>query len=59
MYKFEIKYYFGSYSGTRTIFAEDEETAVAKMWRELKPYMSLSMAYQSHEVLSCEEYDGD
>lgn len=57
MYKYTIKYYYGTYKGTRTVWADDEEEAVGKMWRGLKQYMTLPMACQSHEVISVESGD--
>ncbi len=59
MYKYEIQYQYATYSGIETVFADDHETAIAQMWRSLKKYMTLPMAYQSEKILSCEEYDGD
>lgn len=57
MYKYTIKYYYGTYEGTRTVWADDEEEAVGKMWNGLKQYMTLPMAYTSHEVLNVESGD--
>lgn len=60
MNKYTIKYQYGTYSGTETVYADDEETAVSKMWRTLKKYMTLGMAYQSHTIVDVEyNYDGD
>jgi len=54
MNKYTIEYCYGSYSGTRTVWADDSEEAVSKMWRELKPYMTLGMAYQSAKIIDVE-----
>ena len=57
MPKFRIRYQYGSYKGERTIFADDSEEAIAKMWRNLQQDMTLPMAYKSQEVL--EESDDE
>lgn len=60
MNKYIIEYQYGTYSGTETVYADDEETAVSKMWRTLKKYMTLGMAYQAHTIVDVEyNYDGD
>lgn len=51
MYRYEIRYYYGSYNGTRIIYADDDEQAIAQMWRELRPHMSLGMASQGQEII--------
>ena len=51
---YTIKYWYGTYSGTETVTAEDEETAIAKMWSRLKRYMTLPMAYKSEKVINVE-----
>jgi len=58
MNKYTIEYQYGTYSGTRTIWADDEETAISKMWRLLSKDMSLPMAYQSASVIDV-EYNAD
>lgn len=58
MNKYTIKYYYGSYSGVREIYADDEESAISKMWRTLSKDMSLPMAYKSEKVLEV-EYDAN
>lgn len=55
MYKYTIKYQYGTYSGTREIYADDEDQAIAKLWRELTRYSTLSMAYRSATIISTEE----
>lgn len=54
MNKYTIRYYYGSYSGIREVYADDEEAAIAKMWRMLRKDMILPMAYQSEEVIDVE-----
>ncbi len=58
MNKYIIRYYYGSYSGIREVYADDEETAIANMWRILRKDMTLPMAYQSEEIIDV-EYDAD
>ena len=55
MNRYEIKYWYGTYSGVVTVWADDSEQAIAKMWRRLRPHMTLAMAYRSAKVLSMEE----
>lgn len=55
MNRYKIAYWFGTYSGVETVYADDGEEAIAKMWRRLRPHMSLSMAYQSARILECAE----
>jgi hypothetical protein len=55
--KFTIRYHYGTYCGERTVFAEDEEQAVAKMWAQMRRRgeLTLPMAYQSATVVDVEE----
>ena len=55
MYKYTIKYYYATYEGVRVVWADDEEQAVAKMWRMLSRDMTLSMASKSYEILNVEK----
>lgn len=57
MNKYKIAYVYGTYSGIRDIYAEDSDSAIIKMWKELKPFMSLSMAYQSASIISVNSAD--
>jgi hypothetical protein len=58
--KYTIKYQYGTYSGTEIVYARDGEEAINKMWRTLKRHMTLSMAYQSAEIVDVEyDYQGD
>lgn len=54
MNKYTIQYQYGSYSGTRVVWADDEDEAISKMWRMLRKDMSLPMAYQSATVIDVE-----
>lgn len=58
MNKYTIRYYYGSYSGIREVYADDEATAIAKMWRILRKNMTLPMAYKSEEIIDV-EYNAD
>lgn len=54
MNKYTIRYWYGSYEGTREVYADDEDEAIRKMWRMLRKDMTLPMAYQSEEVIDVE-----
>ena len=54
MNKYTIQYYYGSYSGTRIVWADNEDEAITKMWRMLSKDMSLPMAYQSAKIIDVE-----
>lgn len=58
MNKYTISYQYGSYSGEKIVWADDEDEAIKKMWRSMKKDMSLSMAYQSATVIDV-EYDAE
>jgi len=58
MNKYTIRYYYGSYSGIREVYADDEGTAITYMWRMLRKDMTLPVAYQSEEIIDV-EYDAD
>lgn len=51
MNRYTIEYYYGTYSGTRVVYAEDGEQAIAKMWRGLRQYMTLGMASKSARII--------
>ncbi len=48
--RFRVTYQYATYSGERTVLAEDSEQAVAIVKRELRPYMTLPMAYESYRA---------
>lgn len=54
MNKYTIRYWYGSYEGTREVYADDEDEAIRKMWRMLRKDMTLPMAYQSEEIIDVE-----
>ena len=54
MNKYTIEYQYATYSGTRTVYANDESEAIAKVWRMLSRDMTLSMAYKSAKVIEVE-----
>ena len=56
--KYTIRYQYGTYSGEHVIWADDGEEAISKLWRLLKPYMTLGMASQSAKIVKAEE-EGD
>lgn len=54
MNRYTIKYQYGSYSGTRVVWADDEDEAISKMWGMLRKDMTLPMAYTSAKVIDVE-----
>jgi hypothetical protein len=48
---YTVAYQYGTYSGEEKINAETEEEAIQKLWRRLKPYMTLPMAYKSAKII--------
>ena len=52
--KYTIQYQYGSYSGEREIYANDEDEAISLMWKLLKKDMTLSMAYKSAKIINVE-----
>lgn len=57
--RYTVEYQYGTYSEIKTVIASDEEEAIRKVWRLLKPYMSLSMAYKSTKVIKVEDIDDE
>jgi len=51
MNRYTIRYQYGTYEGVEIVWANDEEDAIAKMWRRLRKYMTLPMAYQFAEII--------
>jgi hypothetical protein len=53
MLKYTIRYQYADYSGHRTVFADDDAQAIAKMWHELerRGELGLAMAYKSAEII--------
>ncbi len=60
MLKYSIRYQYADYAGTRTVFADDDEQAIAKMWAELerRGELGLPMAYQHAEIIRRDEVRG-
>jgi len=61
MIRYTITYYYGSYSGTETVVMSDDEdeSPIDKMWRQLRPHMSLGMASRSAKIIKEEVIDDD
>jgi hypothetical protein len=54
---YTVKYQAGTYSGTRTVQADDEKHAIAKVRAEIRKNMTLSMYSDSYKVLSANPDD--
>jgi hypothetical protein len=62
--KYTIHYQYGTYSGDETVYLSDQEVEeevdlIARMWKRLKKYMTLGMAYQSAHIIKTEYIDDD
>ena len=51
METFKVKYVAGSYSGIKTVTANDAEEAIAKVRRWVRKEMSLPMYYESYSIV--------
>lgn len=49
-YRFTVRYQYADYSGRRVVWAQDHEQAIARVKRQLRPSMTLAMAYESYTV---------
>jgi hypothetical protein len=49
---YHVRYSFGTYSGTRTVYAESGEVAIAKVRAWARGQSSLSMAAESYRVVA-------
>ena len=56
---YKVKYYAGTYSGTRTVTAEDAEDAIAKVRAKIRGDMTLSMYSDSYKVVEVNDDDDD
>lgn len=56
---FKVKYHAGTYSGFRTVNAEDDESAIAKVRSMIRKEMSLSMYSDSYKVVDSNNSDDD
>ena len=48
---YTVKYYAGTYSGKRTVTAEDEEDAIAQVRAWVRKTMTLSMYSDGYKVV--------
>ena len=60
MNRYVIEYQYGTYHGEKVVWADDEDQAISKMWAEFRRAgaLTLTMAYQSAKVVSCEQAAG-
>jgi hypothetical protein len=56
---FKVKYQAGTYSGTRTVCAYDEDEAIQKVRREIRSSMSLPMYSDSYKVVESNYVEDD
>lgn len=59
MPRFRVKYYAGSYSGTRTVHAEDEEEAITKVRAHIRSEMTLPMYADGYKIVDTEDEEDD
>lgn len=50
-YLYTVKYQYGTYSGSRIVCAEDGETAVAIVRKQVRKDGALPMAYESYKII--------
>ncbi len=55
MYRYVIQYHAATYSGTRTVWADDGDEAIAKVRRMIRKEMSLSMYSDSYKIIERED----
>jgi len=53
MNRYVIRYQAADYSGERVVWADDEESALAKVRAQVRREMSLPMYSDSYRVVSC------
>lgn len=51
MQQFTVQYHAATYSGTKTVWADDEEHAIAKVKAWVHKEMSLSMYSESYKII--------
>lgn len=51
MQQFTVKYHVGTYQGTKTVWAEDEKDAIAKVKAWVHKTMTLSMYSESYKII--------
>jgi hypothetical protein len=49
--KFKVKYHAGPYSGTREVYAEDEDQAIAKVRALIRREMTMPMYSDSYRIV--------
>lgn len=59
MPKFTVKYHAGTYSGTRSVSADDEEHAIAQVKAWVHRTMSLPMYSESYRIIDSRESDDE
>lgn len=53
--EYTVKYYAGTYSGKRTVIAEDEDEAIAKVRAWVRREMTLPMYSDGYEIVDSSE----
>ena len=56
---FKVKYYAGTYSGTRTVQADDAEEAIAKVKSAIRRDMTLPMYSDGYKVVDTVEDESE
>lgn len=51
MEQFTVKYHAGTYSGTKTVWADDEEEAIAKVKAWVHKQMTIPMYSESYKII--------
>lgn len=59
MPEYKVKYYAGSYSGIRTVSADDDEEAIAKVKSRIRKDMTLSMYSDGYEIVDSDYEEED
>lgn len=54
---YTVKYHAGTYSGTRTVSADDEEHAIARVRAMIRKDMSLPMYSDSYRIVDSDDED--
>ena len=57
MYEYTIQYQYDECKGIKIIRADDDEQAIAIMWKQLNNYMNLAMAYQKSKIIDVREVE--
>lgn len=52
---YTVKYWAATYSGTRTVNADDEEEAIAKVRAEIRKNMTIAMYSDSYRIVNSVE----